>query len=404
MPRFSYKGIDHKRKSVKGTVTAESAFAARKHLRAKGVHPTSINETTNSLEAKSFGGMFKRKGKAHVGEFTKQLSTMLRAGIKLTESLTVLIPQLNNADFKNAITDVRDRLITGESFADTLSEYDDYFDNIYISMVRVGEVTGTLEQTLTSIADFMEKRHKVESKMKSAMIYPAILISASSLAVLFLTIFVIPVVAEQIEKAGQELPWVTKAILWISATCRSWWALLIISVIFVLIWVTKRFVATPRGTLMRDKFMLALPVFGTLVKQRIVARFASTLSTLLESGLSMAESLKIVAEVTGNSVMNNAVKKARERILSGSDIATPLRDSGVIDPTLAHMVTVGEKSGELEKMLKDISENLESSSDLVIERLSAALEPVIILFMSIVIGIIAYAMLVPIIRFSAGAI
>ncbi|MCF7954865.1 MAG: type II secretion system F family protein [Phycisphaerae bacterium] len=403
MPRFSYKGIDHKHKSVKGTVTAESAFAARKHLRAKGVHPTAINEVTNSIEAKSFGGLFKRKGKAHVTEFTKQLSTMLRAGIKLTESLTVLIPQLNNADFKNAITDVRDRLITGESLADTLSEYGDYFDKIYISMVRVGEVTGTLEQSLTSIAEFMEKRHKVESKMKSAMIYPCILITASTLAVLFLTIFVIPVVAEQIKKAGQELPWVTEAILWTSATLRSWWALLVLAVIFAGIWAVKNFIATPRGMHARDKFLLALPVFGNLVKQRIVARFASTLSTLLQSGLSMADSLKIVAEVTGNTVMNNAVKKARERILSGSDIATPLRDSGVIDPTLAHMVTVGEKSGELEKMLKDISDNLESSSDLVIERISAAIEPVIILFMSIVIGIIAYAMLVPIIKFSSGS-
>ncbi|MCF7954533.1 MAG: type II secretion system F family protein, partial [Phycisphaerae bacterium] len=307
-------------------------------------------------------------------------------------------------DFKNAITDVRDRLITGESLADTLSEYGDYFDKIYISMVRVGEDTDTLEQSLTSIAEFMDKRHKDESKMKSAMIYPCILISAASLAVLFLTIFVIPVVAEQIKEAGQELPWVTEAIIWISDTLRSWWALLALAIIFIVAWSVKRFIATPKGTLMRDKTLLAMPVFGTLVKQRIVARFASTLSTLLQSGLSMADSLKIVAEVTGNSVMNNAVKKARERILSGSDIATPLRDSGVIDPTLAHMVTVGEKSGELERMLKDISENLESSSDLVIERLSAALEPVIILFMSIVIGIIAYAMLVPIIKFSAGTI
>jgi len=404
MPRFSYKGIDHKRKSVKGTVTAESAFAARKHLRSKGVHPTAINEVKNSVETASFAGMFKRKGKAHVTEFTKQLSTMLRAGIKLTESLTVLAPQISNVDFKNAITDIRDRLITGESFADTLCEYEDYFDTIYVSMVRVGEVTGTLEKSLTSIADFMDKRQKLESKMKSAMIYPAILFSACLIAVLFLTVFIIPVVAEQIEKAGQELPWVTKAILWMSATLRSWWSLLIAAVIMSVIWSIKRFTATPRGTLMRDKFLLALPVFGTLVRQRIVARFASTLSTLLESGLSMADSLKIVAEVTGNSVMNNAVKKARERILSGSDIATPLRESGVIDPTLAHMVTVGEKSGELERMLRDISENLESSSDLVIDRLSAAIEPLIILFMSVVIGIIAYAMIVPIIKFSAGSI
>jgi len=143
-------------------------------------------------------------------------------------------------------------------------------------------------------------------------------------------------------------------------------------------------------------------VFGPLIKQRIVARFASTLSTLLGSGLSMAESLRVVAQVTGNTIMISAIKQARDRILSGADIATPLRDSGVINPAIAHMVAVGEKSGELETMLRTISDNLESSSDLVIERLSAAMEPVIIVFMALIVGIIAYATLLPIIRFSAG--
>ena len=404
MARFSYKGIDHRKKSVKGTVTAESAYAARKHLRAKGVHPTSIKETTAAEESsKSFAGLFKKRGKAHVPEFTKQLATMLRAGIKLTEALSVLIPQISNNDFKNAVTDIRDRVVTGEAFAETLAEYDNYFDLIYISMVRVGEITGTLEKSLSTIADFMEKRQRIESKMKTAMIYPLILLSASLFAVLFLTIAVIPIVAKQIRETGQELPWVTEAVLWTSKTLRSWWAVLIAVVIILLVWSIKRFIATPRGKYLKDKMLLSLPVFGPLIKQRIVARFASTLSTLLGSGLSMSDSLKIVAEVTGNTIMNNAVKLSRERILSGSDIATPLRDSGVIDPTLAHMVTVGEKSGELESMLKNISENLESSSDLVVERLSAATEPVIIVLMSVLIGIIAYATLVPIIKFSAGS-
>jgi len=228
------------------------------------------------------------------------------------------------------------------------------------------------------------------------------LLAACFGAVLFLTIAVIPKIAEQLRDTGQELPWVTEALLATSATLRSWWALVIAAAIVLIIWLIKRFERTPRGALMRDTTMLKLPMFGPLIKQRIVARFASTLSTLLGSGLSMAESLKIVAEVTGNVVMNNAVKQARERIMSGSDIATPLRESGVINPTLAHMVTVGEKSGELEKMLKDISDDLESSSDIVIERLSAAVEPVIIAIMTLLVGIIAYATLVPIIKFSAG--
>jgi type II secretory pathway component PulF len=148
--------------------------------------------------------------------------------------------------------------------------------------------------------------------------------------------------------------------------------------------------------------MLSLPLFGPLIKQRVVSRFASTLSTLLSSGLSIAESLRVVAEVTGNTLMRRAVHQARERIIAGADIATPLRDSGVIAPAIAHMVAVGEKSGELEKMLKNISEDLEASSDVVIERLGAALEPLIIIVMAAIIGIIAYATILPILEVSAG--
>ena len=238
--------------------------------------------------------------------------------------------------------------------------------------------------------------------MITVMIYPIILILLCMGAVLFLTVKVIPVIAEQIEKTGQELPWITKGMVSTSHILTSWWVLVVITVIVLFVWAIKRFFGTQRGALIRDKFLLALPVFGPLIRQRIVSRFASTLSTLLSSGLSMAESLRVVAEVTGNVIMNRAVKQARERILSGADIATPLRDSGVIDPAIAHMVAVGERSGELEMMLKTISDNLESSSDIVIERLSAAMEPVIIVVMAVLVGIIAYATLLPIIRFSAG--
>lgn len=402
MPRYSYIAIDHRRKTVKGTVTAESSYAARKHLRAKGVHPSEIKEISSKKGGSSLKSLFGKSKKAQVVEFTSQLSTMLNSGIKLTEALSVLIQQVSDSELKNAVTDIRDRVVTGESFADTLEEYTNYFDSIYISMVRVGEVTGTLPGGLASIAAFMSKRQRLDSKMTTAMIYPAILMTACIGAIIFLTVKVIPAVAEQITATGEKLPFVTTAMLWISDIMVSYWAFVIAFSILVIIWSIKRFISTPKGAYIKDKIMLSLPVFGPLIKQQIVARFASTLSTLLGSGLSMAESLKVVAGVTGNSIMSKAVKQARERIMSGSDIATPLRDSGVIDPTIAHMVAVGEKSGELGQMLKNIAENLESSSDVVIERLSAAIEPVIIVFMAILIGIIAYATLVPIIRYSAG--
>jgi type II secretory pathway component PulF len=176
----------------------------------------------------------------------------------------------------------------------------------------------------------------------------------------------------------------------------------VLLVIFAIVYTVRRVLKTVRGAYMRDKVMLSLPIFGPLIRQRVVSRFASTLSTLLGSGLSMAESLKVVAEVTGNVIMVDAVKKARDRILSGADIATPLKESGVISPAIAHMVAVGEKSGELTGMLRSISENLEASSDIVIERLSAALEPLIIVVMAFFVLLIAMAALLPILRFSAG--
>ena len=403
MPRFNYTAISVDGKKVKGTVTSESPYAARKQLRSKGMHPSSVREFTSQEERKAaFLSLVKKGGKKQILDFTQQMATLLSSGIKLTESLSVLTLQVSNEKFKNAVIDIRDRVVGGESFADALGDYPDYFDVIYVSMVRGGEVTGSLGNSLSTIAAFMEKRQRVASKVTTAMIYPIILLIACFIVIIVLTTVVIPKIAIQIARTGQELPWITQRLMDISYILTSWWLIVVLAVLFLTGWGLKRFLRTKRGSLLRDKFLLSLPIFGPITKQRVVSRFASTLSTLLGSGLSMAESLRVVAEVTGNMIMNSAVRQARERILAGADIATPLRDSGVISPAIAHMVSVGEKSGELETMLKNISDNLEASTDLVIDRLSAALEPMIIIFMALVVGVIAYATILPIIEVSSG--
>jgi general secretion pathway protein F len=403
MPRYHYTAIAADGKKIKGAIAAESPYAARRQLRGRSIHPSSIEETSEVDEKKAVLSLiFRRGGKGKLIDFTKQLATLLNSGIKLTEALSVLTLQTSDVRLKNALTDIRDRVVTGESFTDALKDYSDYFDVIYISMVRVGEVTGTLGESLSTIAGFMEKRQRVESKVKTAMIYPVILIMFCIVAVLILTTKVIPKIAEQIERTGQQLPWITRQVMNVSYVLTSWWLLVVIVGLFGIVWAVKRFLKTQRGAYLRDKFMLSLPLFGPLIKQRVVSRFASTLSTLLSSGMSIAESLRVVAEVTGNALMRQAVHQARERIIAGADIATPLRDSGVIAPAIAHMVAVGEKSGELEKMLKNISEDLEASSDVVIERLGAALEPLIIIVMAAIIGIIGYATFLPILEVSAG--
>ncbi len=403
MPRYHYIAIAANGKKVKGAITAESPYAARKQLRVRSIHPSSVTEISAKVEDKTaIFSFFRRRNKNQIIDFTKQMATLITSGIKLTEALSVLTLQTSEVRFRNALCDIRDRVVTGESFTDALKDYSDYFDVIYVSMVRVGEVTGILGQSLLTIATFMEKRRRVEAKIKTAMVYPVVLIFFCLAAILVLTTQVIPKIGNEIARAGKELPWITKRLMDVGYVLTSWWLLLVIAVIAGFIWGMRRFLKTSRGAYLRDKLLLSLPLFGPLIKQRVVARFASTLSTLLGSGLAMAESLRVVSEVTGNTLMKRAIQQARERILAGADIATPLRDSGVIDPAIAHMVAVGEKSGELETMLKSISDNLEASSDIVIERLSTAVEPVIIIIMAAVIGVIAYATILPILEVSAG--
>jgi len=401
MPRYEYTAIASSGKKVKGSITAEGPYAARKQLRMRSVHPSSLVEVSSAAEGKRalFAGL-RKAGKGQIIDFTRQLATLLSSGIKLTESLSVLTLQTSDHRFRAALAEIRDRVVTGESFTDALKEYDDYFDVVYVAMVRVGEVTGSLGQTLQTVAGFMEKRQRVESKVMTAMIYPLVLVAFCLVAILILTTKVIPTIGAQITRAGQELPWITQQLMNFSYVLTSWWLVVLIMAILLVVGLFRHFFRTERGAYLRDRFILSLPMFGPLIRQRVVARFASTLSTLIGSGLAMAESLRVVAETTGNMLMKRAVQQARERILAGADIATPLRDSGVIDPAIAHMVAVGEKSGELEIMLKNISENLETSTDVVIERLSAAVEPVIIIFMAAIVGVIAYATILPILRIS----
>ena len=400
MPRFEYIAINSAKKTEKGTVTAESAFAARKNLRGRGLHPTDVKQIRMETAQTTVKDLFAKSGKKEIAGFTKELATMLNAGIKLTDALNVLTLQVTNPRLRAAVTEIRDRVVTGESFADSIAEYEQFFDIIYISMVRVGEVTGTLGESLSTIAAFMEKRQRLEAKMMTVMIYPAVLVFVCLIVVIVLMVWVIPKITEQLVATGQSLPWLTRTLMNISDLLTSGWVLVIVAGIVGLVLLYKRLVKTERGALVRDKTLLALPGFGALLKQRILQRFTSTLATLLGSGLSMAESLRVVSQVTGNMIMTNAIKQARERILSGADISTPLRESGVINPSIAHMVTVGEKSGELELMLKMISENLEASSDLVVERLSAIVEPLIIVLMAVVIGVIVFATFVPLIQYS----
>jgi len=399
MPTFEYKALDNAGKHARGSIAAESASAARKLLRNRRLHATHLRAVRETSHVRGFrlNQLFTARRRRTVLEFTRQLSVMINADVKLTEALQVLITQANDPNFVQVLQNIRDQLLAGENLADGIKEYPEWFDAIFVAMVRVGEATGNLGRSLKLLVDHISKRHRLESKVKSALVYPAILVVICIAATIFLMTVVVPKLSKIIVASGRELPDITQFMMGISNFLINYWLFMIIA-FFALWWLFRRTLASPKGRLAFDRFILKVPVLGELIRQSVVARFATTLAALIKSGMPMADGLKVVAEVTGNAVMNSAVKEARERIISGSDIATPLQQSNVVDPTVAHMITVGERTGELESMLITIAEGIEETTDTLVLRISSVIEPIIIVVMAIIVGFIIYAVILPIMQ------
>lgn len=401
MPTFEYTAVDTKGGSKKGTVLAETAVAARTLLKRQRLHPTKIELVSEkSLGSEiSLGKIFSGKRKRELLDFTRQFATMIKANVQLTEVLTVLSQQSNDAEFTQIIQSINDQVSAGEGLAESLRQYPNWFDPIYIAMIKVGEATGNMTKSTELLASYLSKGQKLEAKVKSAMMYPMILIGFCFVVVVILMTVVVPKLTEIIEKSGKEMPLPTEVLKWISESLVSYWHL--IAIFVVLCWyLFKRFMGTEEGRLKFDTYILKLPIFGDMLRQAVVARFTSTLAALIRSGMPMAEGLKVVSEVTGNVVMTNAINESRERIMAGADIATPLRESKVVDVAVAHLISVGERTGELEEMLVSISESIEEGTDIRIQRMSALIEPVIIALMAIVVGFILMATVLPIMEVS----
>ncbi|MCF7956820.1 MAG: type II secretion system F family protein [Phycisphaerae bacterium] len=401
MPTFEYIALDRQGKQVRGSIAAESASAARKLMRTRQLHTKKLRSVSEASHSGSFelGQLFSSKRRRMVLEFTKQLATMIKADVKLTESLGVMIAQSTDPKFTQILQNIRDQLLSGENLADGLREYPGWFDTIYVSMVRVGEATGNLGRSLNLLSEYIGKRQKLETKVKSALTYPAVLVVICLLATVFLMTVVVPKLAKIIISSGKELPAVTQIMMNTSNFLISWWWLVLIALAFGS-WMLRQFIRSNKGRTLFDRLILRIPVIGELMRQSIVARFSSTLAALIRSGMPIADSLKIVADVTGNTIMNKAVREARDRIIGGADIATPLRESKVVGPAVAHMISVGERSGELESMLVTVAKDIEEATDETVQRISSVIEPVIIVVMAVVVGLIIYSIVLPIMQVS----
>lgn len=403
MPVYEYKGVTSQGKQVSGAQDGEGLKSVRAKLKKDGIVVLEIHEG-GGLRARGSREFKLGSGRVRLGDLanaTRQLATLLSSGLPLMDSLTVLVEQEEAQALKSALSSVRDAVREGASLADALKANPKVFSQLYMNMVSAGEASGTLEITLDRLADFLDEQVRFRGRFAAALAYPALMSLIGVGVLFFLFAFVMPRVVGMFEDMKQQLPFITLALLWVVKFLSTlWWAILI--VLGAAIYYVRRYVSTPVGKAWLDARMLRLPVFGTLIRMIAVSRFTRTLGTLLESGVPTLTALDIVRSVVGNTVLADAIHKARENVREGEPIADPLRRSGLFPPVVVQMVAVGEKSGELEKMLLKISDSFDRTVETRITALMSLLEPVIILVMGLVVGFIVVAILLPILQMSTG--
>lgn len=403
MAVFAYKGISAQGKKVSGVLDGESLKAVKTRLKKDGVVVLEISEASAARTAAgrqiAFGA--RRVRMSDLANATRQLATLLSAGLPLMDALSVLVEQENSPGLKAALSSVRDDMREGSSLADALRSNPKAFSPLYINMVSAGEASGTLELTLERLADFLEEQVRSRGRLLAALAYPALMTIIGMGVLFFLFSFVLPKVVGMFEDMKRQLPLITLLLLRVVDFISGYWWLIIISVAAG-IYYLKRHLSTPAGRERLDALMLKAPVFGSLIKMIAVSRFARTLGILLQNGVPALTALDIVKNVVGNTVLAAAIQKARESVREGESIADPLRRSGLFPPVVVQMAAVGEKSGELEKMLLKVSDSLDRAVESRITALMSLIEPVIILVMGAVIGFIVIAILLPILQMSSG--
>lgn len=408
MPIFEYQAVNARGKSVKGLIDAESSKAARQKLRATGVFATELVEGSGArakggrpaAESPALAALKDRLARVSNQEMalmTRQLATLVGASIPLVEALTALIDQVENIKLKKTLTRVRDQVNEGSSMAEALKAHPRIFSNLFSNMVSAGESSGTLDLVLKRLADFTQNQMQLVSKVKGAMVYPLMMLVMMAGVMIFLTTYLIPKISDILKDLGMVLPWYTRIMMGISSFMQNyWWAVILAVVVFVI--GVRRWFKTEKGTSWRDRKILRLPLFGNLVRKVAIARFARTLSTLLNGGVPIIASMRIVRNVVDNSVLAGALDKARESITEGSSIAGPLKASGMFPPMVIHMIGVGEKSGELEDMLNQVAEAYEFEVSTTVEAMTKILEPVMLLVLAAMVAFIMMSIIVPLMQ------
>jgi general secretion pathway protein F len=402
MPVYAYKGLSERGRAVSGIVDADNPKGARLKLRRDGIFPTDLaEEQRRALVASaaraqlSLGSLFERITPQELALLTRQLSTLVGAQLPLVDCLSALIEQVESARIKRTLSQVREQVTEGTSLADALNAHPRIFSDLYVNMVRAGEASGALDVVLLRLADYAEEYARLRDKVRSALTYPVLMAMVSGGMLFFLLSYVVPKITRMFEETQQSLPMMTVVLLGVSGFLQEyWWVILgLLLMAAVSVRVSTR---TPAGRLRYDRSVLSVPYAGKLLKKVALARFARTLSTLLSSGIPLLQSLDIVKNVVGNSLLSQAIEDGRSSIREGQSIAPPLKKSGLFPSMLIHMIAVGEKSGELEQMLAKAAEAYDNEVESSVAALTSILEPVMILVMGGVVLFIVLAILLPI--------
>jgi general secretion pathway protein F len=461
MAVFEYRGlVAASGKQVHGVRDADNAKVLRAVLRREGVLLTGAQEETKARRAQGrnidFFAFARRVSVGDVAMMTRQLATLVTAGIPLVEAVAALTEQVEKIELKRVLTQVRDRLNEGTALAKALEPHPKIFPTLYVNMVAAGEASGTLEQVLTRLSDFMEGQSKLRGKVGAALAYPALMVVIGSVLISIMMVVVVPKVTSIFDSLDRALPWYTSLLINVSGAIGSNEMLGIVTIIvtitlaqrallppkdkktqkspaamiativatgvlitffFVVESVTAyviglvsglvialilarflNYIATPAGKIRKDGFMLKLPIFGQLLRMLAVARFARTLATLLQSGVPLLKAMDIVKNVLDNAKLEAVVQEAAGSIREGQSIAEPLKRSGDFPPIVTHMIAVGEKSGQLEQMLENVARAYDSQVETRVQALTSLLEPLMIVIMGGAVGFIAFAILMPLIQ------
>lgn len=396
MPIYSYKGLDRAGKEVKNSVNTESIVAAKQRIKSMGIMLIEIKEQ-KAQGTSGKASLLRMGGSVPVDDLammTRQLATLIRAKIQIVEALSALTDQVDNPNLRLVLSDLKQKVNEGSSLAKALQDHPKVFNSVFINMVEAGEASGTLEVVLLRLADFTESQVKLKNKIRGAMTYPVLMgvFGFAMMNVIF--IFVIPQIAKIFTSMKKELPLITKICIEISNFLVSYW---LPSMLFIVlsIYLTHRYINTQKGQSQWHRLQLRLPLLGTVTKMINVSRFCSTLGTLLNSGVPILTALNIVKNLIPNVHMKEAVEKARISVSEGASLTAPLMQSGYFPTLVTHMIRLGERTGELEPMLKIISENYEDQVQSKISGLTSVLEPVMMICLGGAVGFIVFAVVIP---------